>query len=269
MCVDISDQKKSEKRQARLEEELRQAHKMEAVGIMAGGMAHDFNNLLQSILGYVFLAKMSAEPDSEVLTYLDEAEKISGQVCELGQRLLLLSRGGVTMLRSSALPPLILSQVSSALEGTSVSGDYDLPMDMPLVTIDESLIKQVVFHLTTNAIEAMSQGGRLRISGATVTITSKHELPIPPGAYVHIAFSDSGSGIPAAHLTRIFDPYFTTKEKRSEKGMGLGLALCHTIIRKHKGMINVSSRVGEGSTFNIYLPVTSVDAPFPLPLQDQ
>jgi PAS domain S-box-containing protein len=269
MCVDISDQKKSEKRQERLEEELRQAHKMEAVGIMAGGMAHDFNNLLQSILGYVFLAKMGAEPDSEVLEYLDEAEKISGQVCELGQRLLLLSRGGVTMLRSSALPPLILSLVSSALEGTSVTGEYDLPMDMPLVTIDESLMKQVVFHLTTNAIEAMAQGGTLRISGATVTISSKHELPMPPGVYVHISFSDTGAGIAAAHLNRIFDPYFTTKEKRSEKGMGLGLALCHTIIRKHKGMINASSCVGEGATFNIYLPVTGADAPPPLPLQDQ
>jgi signal transduction histidine kinase len=242
---------------------------MEAVGIMAGGMAHDFNNLLQSILGYVFLAKMSAEPDSEVLEYLDEAEKISGQVCELGQRLLLLSRGGVTMLRSSALPPLILSLVSSALEGTSVTGEYDLPMDMPLVTIDESLMKQVVFHLTTNAIETMSQGGTLRISGATVTISSKHELPIPPGEYVHISFSDTGAGIPAEHLTRIFDPYFTTKEKRSDKGMGLGLALCHTIVRKHKGMINASSRVGEGATFNIYLPVTGADATSPLPLQDQ
>ncbi|NVN91152.1 MAG: PAS domain S-box protein [Desulfuromonadales bacterium] len=269
MCVDISDRKKSEKRQARLEEELRQAHKMEAVGIMAGGMAHDFNNLLQSILGYVFLAKMSAAPDSEVQEFLGEAEKISGQVCDLSQQLLLLSRGGVTMLRAASLPPLILTHVSSALEGTPINVEFDLPADMPLVTIDESLMKQVFLHLTTNAIETMTQGGTLRISGATLTISLKHELPLPLGDYVHISFSDTGAGISAEHLPKIFDPYFTTKEKRSEKGMGLGLALCHTIIRKHKGIIRASSLVGEGATFNIYLPVTGADAPSTLPLQDQ
>jgi PAS domain S-box-containing protein len=267
MCVDISDRKKSEQRQSRLEEELRQAHKMEAVGILAGGMAHDFNNLLQSITAYVFLAKMGTEPDSEVQEFLDEADKISSQASELGQRLLILSQGGVTMLRSASLPPLILSHVSSALEGTSITGEFDLPVDMPLVTIDESLIIQVISHLTANAVETMPQGGTLRISGKALTISVKHDMPLSPGDYVHIAFSDTGDGIPAANLPKIFDPYFSTKEKRSEKGIGLGLALCHTIIRKHKGMISASSLVGVGTTINIYLPVASDDVPSPHPLQ--
>lgn len=260
MCVDISDRKKSETRQARLEEELRQAHKMEAVGIMAGGMAHDFNNLLQSILGYVFLAKMSADPNSEVQEFLGEAEKISGQACDLSHQLLLLSQGGVPMLRAAPLRPLILSHVSSTLEGTPIIVEFDLPMDMPLVTMDESLMKQVFLHLTTNAIETMPQGGTLRVSGATLTISLRHELPLPLGDYVLISFSDTGAGIPEEHLPKIFDPYFTTKEKRSEKGLGLGLALCHTIVRKHKGMIRASSLVGEGATFTIYLPVSSAHA---------
>ena len=257
MCVDISERKRSQERQARLEEELRQAHKMEAVGIMAGGMAHDFNNLLQSIMGYVFLAKMGVEENGEIHDYLHEAEKISGQACELGQRLLLLSRGGVTMLRNTSLPPLILTQVNARLEGTAITGEFDLPADMPWVTVDESLMKQVFTQLTANAIETMPHGGMLKITAVTVTITPKQELPLPSGQYVHIVFSDTGAGIPAAHLPKIFDPYFTTKEKRSEKGLGLGLALCHTIIRKHKGLINVSSSVGKGATFNIYLPIAA------------
>jgi PAS domain S-box-containing protein len=269
MCVDISDRKKSEQRQVRLEEELRQAHKMEAVGILAGGMAHDFNNLLQSITAYVFLAKMSTAPDSEAQAYLDEADKISSQASELGQRLLILSQGGVTMLRAASLPPLILSHVSSALEGTSITGEFDLPVDMPLVTMDESLIIQVISHLTTNAVEIMPQGGTLRISGKVLTISIKHDLPLCPGDYVHIAFSDTGDGIPPANLPKIFDPYFSTKEKRSEKGMGLGLALCHTIIKKHKGMISASSSVGAGTTINIYIPVAGADATSPFPLQRQ
>ncbi len=263
MCLDITDRKMSEERQTRLEEQLRQAHKMEAVGILAGGMAHDFNNLLQSIMGYIFLARMSVEADSEAREYLDEAEKISGQASELGQRLLLLSRGGVTLLRAAPLAPLILPLVSSELEGTAITGEFDLPDDMPHVTMDEALMKQVISHLTVNAVETMPEGGTLRITGATLTITAKNGLPLPAGRYVHIAFSDTGAGIPADNLPRIFDPYFTTKEMWNRKGMGLGLALCHTIIRKHKGMISATSPVGEGATFNIYLPVAGEDAPTP------
>lgn len=261
MCVNVTDRKKSEKRQARLEKELRQAHKMEAVGILAGGMAHDFNNLLQSITAYVFLAKMSVAQDSEAREYLYEAEKIANQASDLGQRLLILSKGGVTMLRAASLPPLILSHVGPILEGTSVCGEFDLPPDMPLVTIDESLIIQVISHLTTNAVENMPQGGILRISGKTIMVTAKHELPIPPGKYVHIAFSDTGDGIPAANLPRIFDPYFSTKESRTEKGTGLGLALCHTIIRKHMGLISASSLLGQGTTISFYLPLAGNETP--------
>jgi PAS domain S-box-containing protein len=269
MCLDVSDRKRSEERQARLEEQLRQAHKMEAVGILAGGMAHDFNNLLQSIMGYIFLAKMSVEAGSEAHEYLDEAEKVSGQASELGQRLLLLSRGGVAMLRAAPLPPLILPLVSSTLEGTAITGEFDLPADMPHVIMDESLMKQVISHLTINAVETMPDGGTLRIRGTTLAISAQHGLPLPAGRYVHIAFIDTGAGIPADNLPKIFDPYFTTKGTWNKKGMGLGLALCHTIIRKHGGMISATSTVGEGATFNIYLPVAGEDSPVSPPVHSQ
>ncbi len=260
MCLDITDRKIGEERRHRLEEQLRQAHKMEAVGILAGGMAHDFNNLLQSIMGYLFLAKMCVDECGEAREYLDEAEKISGQASELGQRLLMLSRGGVAVLRAAPLAPLILPLVSSELAGTAITGEFDLPDDMPHVTMDESMMRQVFSHLTVNAVETMPEGGTLRITGTTLTITARHGLPLPTGRYVHIAFSDTGAGIPPDNLPRIFDPYFTTKEMWNRKGMGLGLALCHTIIRKHKGMISATSLVGEGATFNIYLPVADEEA---------
>jgi len=260
MCTDISDRKRIEEQQARTAEQLRLAHKMEAVGILAGGMAHDFNNLLQSILGYIFLAKTNVESGSDVHEYLVAADDISGQACELGQRLLILSRGGMTIMRANSLTPLIQSVVDEALKDTSISGEYDLPESIPIVTIDKSQIQQVFSHLTTNAIEAMPDKGTLRVSGRTVRISSQNELQLEPGEYVRISFSDTGVGIPAKNLTKIFDPYFTTKELGSQKGLGLGLALCHTIIRKHNGIIIAESCLGEGATFHIYLPLAIEDA---------
>jgi PAS domain S-box-containing protein len=254
MCTDISDRKKIEEQQARTAEQLRMAQKMEAVGILAGGMAHDFNNLLQSILGYIFLAKMNVESGSDIHEHLDAAEEITGQACELGQRLLILSRGGMTIMRATSLMPLILTVVDEAIKNTAITGVYDLPESMPLVTVDASQIQQAFSHLAANAIEAMLETGTLRVSGRTLTISDQHELPLKPGNYVHISFSDTGPGIPAENLPRIFDPYFTTKELWSQKGLGLGLALCHTIIRKHNGLITAESRPGEGATFHIYLP---------------
>jgi PAS domain S-box-containing protein len=261
MCTDISDRKRIEEQQARTAEQLRLAHKMEAVGILAGGMAHDFNNLLQSILGYIFLAKMSVEPGSDVHEHLDAAEDVSGQACELGQRLLILSRGGMTIMRAAPLTPLIMTVVVEALKDTPVTGEYNLPENLPLVTVDVSQIQQAFSHLAANAIEAMPEKGTLRISGRTLTVSDQHELALEPGDYVHISFSDSGTGIPAVNLPRIFDPYFTTKELWSQKGLGLGLALCHTIIRKHNGVITAESHPGQGATFHIYLPLAIEEAP--------
>lgn len=262
MCIDITPRKRSEEQQARMAAQLRQAHKMEAVGILAGGMAHDFNNVLQSILGYISLAKMSVKPGCEVDDFLEKAESISGQACELGRRLLILSRGGVSFKQSAALKPLILRAVDSVLKKSPIITDYELPDDLPLVTFDESLMEQVFSHLATNALEAIAEEGLVRVSGFAITISEKNDLPLPAGTYVHIMFVDSGTGIPSENLPKIFDPYFTTKEIWSQKGQGLGLALCHTIIRKHNGMIIAESVPGEGTTMHLYLPVAGWEPQF-------
>ncbi|QEM69187.1 hypothetical protein FO488_14135 [Geobacter sp. FeAm09] len=120
--------------------------------------------------------------------------------------------------------------------------------------MDDTQMERTFANLTHNAVEAMPHGGTVRVEGENVTLGEQDTLSLPAGEYVHLAFHDTGIGIPPENLPRIFDPYFTTKEMGSQKGMGLSLALCHSIIRKHKGAITAESTPGKGTTFHIYLP---------------
>lgn len=242
-------------------EELK-SKKLEAIGILAGGMAHDFNNLLQVILGNITLAKLDAEPGSKVRMYLETAEKSSGQACKLSRRLLSYARGGEAFMQVTPLAPFITSGIEDAFRGTAITRELDLPVNPLEVKIDKTQIQQVITHLSLNALEAMPMGGTVRVKAGTCKICKKDGLPLSPGAYAHISFHDTGIGIPTENLGRIFDPYFTTKEMGSRKGTGLGLAICHTIIKNHNGVITAESQPGEGSTFHIYLPVADGEAGF-------
>lgn len=253
----------------RAEEQLKQQQKMEAealrvkqfafLGILAGGMAHDFNNLLQVILGGVSLAKTMLKPGSNAHDLLEMVEKSSGQAHELSQRLLLLSNGGNGLMQSTSLAPLVTSVVDAVLDGTTITREYDIPAEHPLLKLDESKMRQVISHLALNARDAMPTGGMLRIAARPRTISPDDNLPLLPGDYMHLTFSDTGRGIAPENLPKIFYPYFTTKRMGSRKGTGLGLALCQTIIGRHAGMISAESSQGEGATFHIYLPVAGDD----------
>lgn len=238
-----------------LEAEALRVKKLEATAILAGGMAHDFNNLLQVILGYICLAKQHAEHGSKVHQLLGVAEKSSGQARELGQRLLTFASGGEVSTHGTHLGRLITTAVEAALKGGNVTLELDLPADIHPAQIDETQMRQVISHLTANALEAMPCGGTLQVAACNLNITEKDGLPLPPGEYVRVTFRDTGKGIPPENMERIFDPYFTTKQMGSQKGMGLGLAICQAIIRKHEGIITAESRPGEGAAFHIYLPV--------------
>lgn len=238
----------------KLEAEAHRVKKLEATAMLAGGMAHDFNNLLQVILGNISLAKQRAEPGSIVHSLLDIAEQSSGHARDLSQRLLTFAKGGDISMHAAPLDRLIRSGVETALNGTAIDCELDLPPDIPVVNIDEMQIQQVITHLTVNALEAMPDGGELRVAASACTVSEGNESSLPPGEYVHLTFSDSGRGIQPENLGRIFDPYFTTKQMGSKKGLGLGLAVCHAIIRKHNGMITAESQPGEGTTIHIYLP---------------
>ena len=239
----------------RLKAEARRVKHLEAIGVLAGGLAHDFNNLLQVVLGYVSLAKMSVEPGSRAYTHLVMAESVSNDARELGQRLLTFSGGGSSPRDKIPLTPLIISGVKAALGGSAITPVFDLAPDMPQVMFDKTQMQQVISHLTVNAVEAMPQGGTLEVVARTCSLSRESGLPLPAGNYVQITFSDTGKGIPAANLPKIFDPYFTTKDMCFHKGQGLGLSVCHSIIRKHGGLISADNSSDAGAAFNIWLPV--------------
>ena len=241
---DITERKK-------IEEERLRASKLESVGVLAGGIAHDFNNLLTAIVGYLSLAKMSVRPGEELYQRLADAEKASLRAKGLTQQLLTFAKGGVPIKRTISIAELLKESASLVLRGSHMRCEFSLPADLWPVEADEGQISQVVNNLVINAQEAMPDGGVTRIQGENATIRPTEAVAgLTPGRYVKLSFRDEGGGIAAEHLPKIFDPYFTTKEK----GSGLGLATCYSIIKNHEGAITVESQPGEGTTFRVYLP---------------
>ncbi|KAB0666106.1 response regulator [Oryzomonas japonica] len=242
-------------RQRKLEAESLRSRKMEAIGILAGGMAHDFNNLLQVILGYISLAKLHVNAPQTIIEMLETAEQTSLRAKELSLRLLAFSKGGDSFVHPAPLAPLIASAIAAVLrDKPAIASEVTIASDLHRVRMDDSQMERTFSNLAVNAVEAMPQGGTLRVEAENVTIGEQDALSLPAGEYVHLTFHDTGTGITPENLPRVFDPYFTTKEMGSQKGMGLSLALCHSIIRKHKGAINAESTPGKGTTFHIYLP---------------
>ena len=252
--TDITERKSAEQQQTLLIEQLRQAQKMESIGMLAGGMAHDFNNLIQAMLGFIALTKLDTDADSDTAEYLNTMEKIAWQASDLGHLLLSLSRGDISATEASVLEPLIEESVTETLKDTHISVKFNNSPAPLLVKYDKTQMQQVVRRLATNALEAMPDSGELAISVRERSISSEDGLNLAAGLYMHISFTDSGAGIPPEHMHRIFDPYFTTKEIDSRKGLGLGLAICHAIITKHNGALLADSIPGLGTTFHIYLP---------------
>jgi signal transduction histidine kinase len=242
---------------SRLKAEAHRSRHLEAIGLLAGGLAHDFNNLLQIVLGNVSLAKKRIDPGSTAFTYLKEAESISKDARNLGKRLGTLARKESGLKRKMPLTPTIITGVTAALCGTSISASFDLPPEIPQVTFDKTQMEQVVSHLTINAMEAMPHGGKLEVAGYLSSLSPGSGLLLAPGDYVCITFKDTGKGIPPGDLSQIFDPYFTTKEMDFNKGRGLGLSVCQAIISRHGGQISAYNSPDAGAIFNIWLPVNN------------
>jgi PAS domain S-box-containing protein len=236
----------------KMEEDILKAQKLESLGVLAGGIAHDFNNLLTAILGNVSLAKMLASPQDKIYERLTSAEKASLRARDLTQQLLTFSKGGAPVKKATSLSELIKDSVSFALSGSHVTCEFSFPDDLWVVEVDEGQISQVIQNLIINAEQAMPEGGRIRVSCKNLTVSEEEGLPLKEGTYVRISVQDQGGGIPPKYLQRIFDPYFTTKEK----GRGLGLATVYSIIRNHNGYITLDSETGVGTTFRIYLPAS-------------
>ena len=234
-----------------LEEEQLKTQKLEAIGILAGGIAHDFNNLLQGVFGYISMAKLMHDEKQKSLDMLDQAEKALHMSVNLTSQLLTFSKGGKPLKTQIALRPVIENSAKFALSGSRVDCRLDFDRELWTVEADEGQIAQVIQNLVLNADQAMPVGGIITIKARNVNSPGNGLPPaLKKGDYVELSIRDSGIGIPEQYLPKIFDPYFTTKDK----GSGLGLATCYSIIKNHGGFIDVQSKSGEGTTFLVYLP---------------
>ena len=253
MVVNLTD---ITKRKA-LEAQLQHAQKLDSIGLLAGGMAHDFNNLLYVIMGNISMAKDGVKPANGIAELLNEAEKASQKVKELANQLITFSEGGAPVKKVSSIGNLVKETTNLILSDTNVKSEFIFPDDLRFVEFDEGQMKQAVKNLTVNAVESMPDGGAIVVKAENFNISSEikeKSLPLSEGKYVKISIRDHGVGIFEEHLSEIFDPYFSTKERGIEKGMGLGLATTYSIINRHAGHITVESEVGVGTTFTIYLP---------------
>ena len=241
----------------RLQAQLLQTRKIEAIGTLAGGIAHDFNNLLTAILGNISLAQTETGPESKAFEVLIEAAKAVMQARDLTARLITFSKGGDPFKKEVPLGDLIKDYVSSALNGLDIHPEFFIPDDLWPAYIDERQIKQVIYNIVINAVETMEEKGKISVYCENINVREKDALTLKPGRYTRVSIKDQGTGIPEENLAKIFDPYFSTKEMGSDKGMGLGLAVSHSIVKRHNGLITIESELGAGTTVHIYLPAVA------------
>lgn len=237
----------------RIEAELEQTRNLKALGLLAGGIAHDFNNLLTIIFGNLSLLKTDDNLESLQKKRLDTATGAIDRARGLTNQLLTFSRGGAPILEIGSLANLVRESADFVLQGSNTKCQFELPDDLWSVVMDPGQMSQVVNNLLMNAQEAMPSGGLVLLKGRNIDGAPSG---LAKGAYVEITVSDNGPGIDTETLPKIFDPYFTTKEK----GSGLGLATAFSILDRHEGKLAVQSHAGCGTTFELLVPASSSSA---------
>lgn len=263
-----------------VESEVIERHKLEALATLAGGLAHDFNNLLTAIVGNIELVQENlpaADPNRELL---EAAIKAVYTANDLTSKFITFSSGGLPVKEPSRVERLLNVSASLSLSGSNIEHEITLPADLLPIEADQRQMYQVFNNIISNAREAMPDGGRLLIRAENIGAAAaglETGQPMPAARYVKISFIDSGNGIRQEILPKIFNAYFSTKERGAQKGMGLGLTIANSIVRKHGGTVRISSDQGDGTTVTIYLPAiaampatspqASLDGAMVLPLQ--
>ena len=242
---DITEKKK-------LEQELFKAQKLESLGVLAGGFAHDFNNFLSGIMGNISLAKLEVDRGEDIMESLDEALRVASRASALTRQLLVFSKGGGLVKKTAPISEVLRDSTVFTLRGSKVKCEFTIAEDLWPVRVDLGQFSQVIHNLVINAVQAMPQGGTIRLHAHNATLEALSGLPLKAGRYVKISMQDEGLGIPREHLAKVFDPYFTTKHQ----GSGLGLTMTYTTIHAHDGHIAVDSEMGKGTTFRIYMPAS-------------
>ncbi len=253
---DITERKRSEDEKAKLEARLQQAQKIEALGTLAGGVAHDFNNLLTSILGNIELSQMQARNEERISRYLTKAKKACIRAKDLTRQFITFAKGADPERTTGSLVKIIQDSTVLALSGYKTKCEFSLPDDLWLVDFDNEQMRQVISNLVINASEAMQEKGTVMVSAENMDQSEDASEDLKDRKYVRISIQDHGKGIPREVLDKIFEPYFSSKESVTQKGMGLGLSICYSIIDKHNGRIEVKSEEGAGTIFHIYLPAS-------------
>jgi len=251
VIIDVRDITESQ----RLEEERLRSSKLESVGLLAGGIAHDFNNILTAVFANIGLAKILTSKrqnstNHTIVTRLATAEKACLRARDLTKQLLTFAKGGTPIKNMTTISHLITDTAEFALRGSNVRCEFHLPETLWPVEVDKGQISQVLQNLIINADQAMPEGGIITVRAENHKIDSTCSLPLQEGPFVMISVIDQGIGISAEHLTKIFDPYFSTKQT----GSGLGLATTYSIMQRHEGHITVTSELGQGTTLTLYLP---------------
>jgi len=241
--LDITERKKMETESSRMQN-------LESLGVFASGVAHEYNNLLTAIIGNLSLAKMYAKPGYEVYDVLAEAEKASGRAKDLTSQLLLFAEGSRTAKKIIELKESLKEWVGSTLIDSQIMPAFNIQEDLWPVEADEQQLRKAIWNIVTNARQSMPGGGLIRVKAGNMDIDAASESQLEKGKYVLITIEDQGGGIPEKYLSKIFDPFYTTKQKNT----GLGLSSSYSIIKNHRGHISVDSQLGTGTIFHIYLP---------------
>jgi len=258
VATDITKIKELEAERLKTEAQLRQSQKMEAVGTLAGGIAHDFNNILSAIIGFTELSMLEIEEGSQLRENLEQVFRAGKRARDMVKQILAFSRQSEHERKPIAVNPIVkeaLKMLRASLP-TTIEIRQDIAENSPIIEADATQLHQVLMNLCTNAAHAMrAEGGILEVRVGRVDVASAATSPhaeLGPGVYLELIVRDTGHGIAKEHLSRIFDPYFSTKDK--SEGTGLGLAVVEGIVKAHGGAITVESTVGAGTTFAIYLP---------------
>ncbi|WP_054690107.1 ATP-binding protein [Desulfosarcina cetonica] len=238
----------------------RQIRQLESIAALSGGIAHDYNNLLTAIMGNLSLAMEHVTPGSPLATFLEQALSASRSAKTLTRRLITFSKGGQLEKSPTDIVHLVENVAAFSLSGSNINIQIGANEGIWPAQVDFQQIGQALHNLMINAAEAMPKGGTVFIDFENVTINGGNSI-LSAGRYVNIAIRDQGMGIPAEHIEKIFDPYFSTKNRGASKGTGLGLSISHSIITKHGGEITVCSRTGVGSTFHVLLPADTGPQP--------
>ncbi len=249
---DITEKKHADAERQKLESQLQQSRRLESIGILAGGIAHDFNNLLGGILGNIDLARKFGGGNQETIKYLDRAMAAFTRARDLTGQLLTFSKGGAPKKKTMTLGAVLKESKALALGGSNIRCSISISRELPIVQADENQLSQVFNNIFLNARQAMPEGGTISVTAKRRSLISNQIPGLAEGQYAEISIKDKGIGIPESLLSKVFDPFFTTRDT----GSGLGLATCHSIIRKHNGTIKIVSRMGKGTTVYIYLPAS-------------